>query len=131
MDSLTVVNVEINKIRISMDIFKRISYNQLLDQLSELEKAKLQVSLSYALASLLYILNHIAGDSSAIDVNKFIVEEIKNIKSYVLRLNECTDRESNSANQRQKDSGKKSTGKRPGGGIDREASKRMITHQIA
>lgn len=123
MDSLAVVADEINKIRVTLDIFKRISYNQLLEQLSEQEKAKLQVSLSYALASLLYILNHISGYSSTVDMNKSIIEEINHIKSYVLRLNEFN-------NQQSKASDEKTTGKRPGIRIDREASKRMIKHQL-
>lgn len=123
MDSLAVVSNEINKIRGTLDIFKRISYNQLLEQLSEQEKAKLQVSLSYALASLLYILNNISGDSSTEDMNKSIIEEVTHIKSYVLRLNEFN-------NQQSKTSDDKTTGKRPGSRIDREASKRMIKHQL-
>lgn len=113
----------IEKIKRTNLIFLRKNISEDLNELNNTESAKLQISLAYALASLYYIHNH--ANNGKNDENLSIVEEIKNIKSYVARLN------GKEYIQNVESDGNTIGRKRPSNSIDYKAAKRVITYQIS
>lgn len=81
----------VNQILLTKSQLANIKANSLVDctdKLSNLEAAKLQVSLAYSLASLYFILLRASGKDAAIESD--IPMELDRIKQYVVKLNQVS-----------------------------------------
>ena len=122
--SINLITEEIDKVKFAnIELLRRKGLDAILSELNHSERAKFQISLAYTLSSLYYINNN--ASNGRIEENLLIVEEIKNIKSFVARLN---GKESSSSNNSIEVGSKRINRSIE---IDIPAAKRIITHQIS
>jgi nitrate reductase NapAB chaperone NapD len=115
LDSIEDCKIGLNNVERNIEILEKHSIEDLREQLSDVEHAKLNVGLAYCLASLMYVSLRSKGrDISAHPVK----DDIARIREYVSKLNEVG--KSHSAQTKARTTY-----------VDAAAAKRVVSHQIA
>jgi hypothetical protein len=115
LDSIEDCKIGLNNVERNIEILEKHSIEDLREQLSDVEHAKLNVGLAYCLASLMYV----SLRSKGRDISTHPVkDDIARIREYVSKLNEVG--KSHSAPTKARTTS-----------VDAAAAKRVVSHQIA